>query len=505
MAGGVAVAGGLVAPAAEATAPGITVGLVTPQQVGLDPATVAVRVGWRVAGCPSGCDLYRVRTLRDNDDEQQIDSRSFPTGTVHSFSVTDSVRSDPGLGWDTSYEVRRYTDASRTSYDLLYDAEATPSFASEDAFHFGAGWSRDLQLASTETMTMRSSTPGSSATLPAVAERREIGVVSAKGPRNGVMRISLGGTVLRTIDLTASSWTPRQVVAAVALPAGAFLTVANGTPAGRAASDVDVDGLVTLPVSPGAVAAGPTFRRAPLAAAARGAVGSRAAQATESVGARVLHPQQLPAGGGALLVVTANVFGCPSGCSIIKRVAGAAGPVDTVLLMRTTPASTSLQPLTATDHPSNGAVVAYLLTKGGWEAASTPDLSPTAEPDTVATYSHGWSRYANAGSTGGRTMRSSTPGTGATYRVAGAFEGRDVGVVSALGPHAGVLAVYVDGALVQQVDLHAATWQPRQVVASVDLPLAGRLTVANVTAASRTARDVYLDGLVLLDHPNDFY
>jgi hypothetical protein len=149
--------------------------------------------------------------------------------------------------------------------------------------------------------------------------------------------------------------------------------------------------------------------------------------------------------------------------------------------------------------------VTYLLRKGGTVVAMTDEISPTALPETALTYSHGWTRDANAASTDGHIMRSSTPGTGATYRVPGTFSGREIGIVSARGPHNGVMGVYVNGALVRTIDLHAATWQPRQVVAGLSLPLTGRVTISNATPAAAANKDVHVDGLVMLDLPNDFY
>src|SRR4051794_31743812 len=142
--------------AAEAATPGISVDVATPQQVGLDPSAVGVTVGWGTNGCPNGCDLYRVTVLRSNYDEQRLDSRTFASGAVRRFSVSDRITGTPGLGYSFSYEVRRWTNAAHTLYDVVYSADATPSFASEDAFRYGSGWRRELQLASTETMIMRS-------------------------------------------------------------------------------------------------------------------------------------------------------------------------------------------------------------------------------------------------------------------------------------------------------------------------------------------------------------
>jgi hypothetical protein len=493
-----------VAPATAATgtaagpAPSIAVDVTSPQQVALDPAAMGLTVTWSASACPFGCELWRVAHLRSNDDQQLVDSRTFAAGSRQTFRVNDVLTTQPRLGWDYQYELRIYSDAAKTySNPVAYGLE--PLFASESAFSYGSGWRREVQLTSTETMIMRSSTPGAVGTLAPTGQERKVGIVSALGPQNGVMKIAVGGVVARTVDLHATSWKPRQVVAALDVPAHATLTVTNASPSNRVGKDVHLDGLLSLPVEPTTVATGHAVQRRRAA---------DVATPRESIDARLASPQQVTSSGSLQLTVTAQVLGCPSGCSIVRRDEDADGGdgAQTVLSTRTSPASTTLQPFTATDRVAAGATVDYLLVKDGTEVALSGARGPRVQPDTAATYSYGWTRDASASAVGGSILRSSTPGTGATYQErTGTLEGRNVGLIAARGPHCGVMSVYVDGRFVRQIDLAAPTWQPARLVTAVDLPLTGRVTVVNTTPAARAGKDVHVDGFVLLEHPDDWY
>lgn len=57
----------------------------------------------------------------------------------------------------------------------------------------------------------------------------------------------------------------------------------------------------------------------------------------------------------------------------------------------------------------------------------------------------------------------------------------------------------------QTVDLRSAAWQPRLIVASVDLPLLGRITLVNATPAGRAAADIHVDGLAEVNYEEDWY
>src|SRR4051812_43972756 len=155
-------------PSASAAAiPTIAVDVIAPQQVTLDPYSVAANVTWTASGCPFGCELYRVGHLRMNTTQELVDSRTFGEGPTQTFRVADFIVTQPRLGWDYQYELRTYSNVQRDGYDTPAFLDLAPSFGTEGAFRYGSGWRRELQLASTETMIMRSWTPGASATLPA--------------------------------------------------------------------------------------------------------------------------------------------------------------------------------------------------------------------------------------------------------------------------------------------------------------------------------------------------
>lgn len=500
LAGALAAIGLTASCAPAAPVPSIDVNVAAPQQVALDPNAIGVDVSYSVAACPSGCALVRVRTLRANVEERQVDLRTFGAGGMRTFRVRDTVTSEPALGWTTSYELRVFRTAAHTQYTVATAVLATPSFAGENAFRFDAGWRRELNTDVTETLDLRSWTPGATATLPAGVTQRKVGVVAAKGPNSGVVRLLVSGKAVSTLDLRSTTWQPRQVVAAVDLPANAVLVVQNATPATRTARDVRVDGIVTLPVQ--SLATNTAVRTA------RGdsRPGTPAAEpATESVDARVRLGQQMPAIGGPELDVTARAFGCPTGCTLVRRTYDVNGANDAILATRTTPASSTLQALTATDRQAFGSETTYVLKKGDADVASSAALNPVLVPDNQFSASYGWVKENGASYLDGTGWKSSTADTGVTYRANGAFEGRNIALVSAQGPRGGVLAVYADGKLLQSIDLYSATPQPRQVVASVDLGTSGRLTVANRTPATREGKDVVVDDLVLLERPNDFY
>lgn len=476
------------APASAAAGDRIDVAFRTGQVLaGIDPERVAVRAGFASTDCAAGCELWRVGSLRFNYEEVQVAAATFPArSSPRTVTVDDVLERTRGLSLDWHYELRKGDDVATVWRD------ADPTFVPDTGLTYGPGWRREVDLKATETMVARSTTRGATATRPASSQPAVVGVVAARGPGSGVMAVTVDGVVQRTLDLQAATRQPRRVVASVAVPAGARLQVVNATPDGRTGRDVHVDGLVTLPAgSTSAGAAAPAPRQASEPAAAAAATGPSLT---------VLPAEQpLPTSGGVPVTVTARVPGCPSGCSIVEQ----SDTGDRVLLQRTSPASSTLQTLTVTAPAP--AFASYRLVQGTATVASTGTYEPVVRPDADLTYSAGWVRAADAASTGGTVMRTSTPGAGATYRVSGTFEGRPVGLVAAKGPQGGIAAVYADGVLVRTVDLYAPTRRARQVVAALPLPLTGRITVVDRTPASRAGKDVHVDGLVVLEATDDWY
>lgn len=319
---------------------------------------------------------------------------------------------------------------------------------------------------------------------------RHVGIISAKGPNNGRMKISAGARTV-SVDLHAVRWTPRQLVAEVMVPAGVALVITNDSPATGTRRDVHVDGLATLSLG--------HYRSAD--PAADSPPPARASAAAESITAAIPVGSTLaPVPTTFSIDLTAKVHGCPQGCAIV---AVDDGFDEQTLLTHTSPATPGLETLRI--RVPAPPWVWYELRKNGTEVVSTGILGGELVQDAFLLYSHGWVRDANGTTIGDSIMRSSTRRTGATYRVSGTWEGRDVGVIAAKGPRNGVMAIYVNGVLRQTVDLKSATWQPRLIVAAVELPLRGRITLVNATPAGRVAADVHVDGLAILDHPEDWY
>lgn len=485
---------GLVAatPSTASAAPAdtLSVAFTAPQDLaGVDPRRATVAVTFTAADCSRGCRVVRVGRLRANETEVLIGSKTFPAqATPRSVTFTDVVEGEPGWSLDWHYALSRPGSETYADADLQVEPET--------AARYSGGWRRDLNTTTTETMIMRSANRGATATFGATPNLRRVGVVSARGPQNGVMVVKVGGAVAHTVDLRAATWQPRRVVAAVDVPAGAVLQVVNATPAARPAKDVHVDGLVVLD-------GGNPFALGASARELESQGRTAAAAAPETLTVTPVVPQQLPARGGPVLVdVVAKVYGCPAGCQVVQTSYDGAGGT-TVLLDKRLPTTPTLQTLSVRVPAPQNFIMS--LDKGGQRVIWGTNHYTEVLADSSLEYSSGVSRVADAASTNGTLMRSTAAGTGATYRVTGVFSGRPVALVAAKGPRGGVAAIHVDGKLVRTVDLQATTAQPRQVVAALQLPLAGRVTVVNRTPAGRAASQLDIDGLVRLDDLDDWY
>ncbi len=475
----------------------VSVTLVGSQQLaGIDPFAAKVQVKYQIGGCPTGCSLVKYERFgRQGEESTTLAKLTTPAGagaTTHAF--TDTLKRN----WyqaDSFYTIRDLHTGDETgALDLQ------PDFQPEGALTYSTGWVRDENAGATETMIMRSSATGATARTVTGAAAQNIGIISAKGPNNGLLSVAVNGVVKQTIDLKTPRWQPRRLVAALTVPAHSTLTITNTTPAARLQKDVHVDGLVRLD-PPGT--AGPNLGALRTAGAAPGPV------TTESIGATLVNGQQLtPSPAAAKVSVVANVLGCPLGCTILRDNANDGS--ETTVLSRTSPASSVFQKLTFTDTlAANDLGISYTLSKHGLPIAATTHFSSEYVPDAALLHSHGWTVASDASAIGGTVLRSTTAGgVGATYAVLGTFSGRNVGVVAARGPSGGVMTVSVNGVPVQKVDLYARHVQPRTIVAVVEVPLepiSGRLTVLNSTPAGRANSAVNVDGLMLLQDRDDWY
>lgn len=459
----------------------ITVSILTPQPaLPTDPGGVTVQVVARVESCPDGCSLVRYGTYRFSDFREDLAEHPPAAGPV---TLTHTERYEAGV-FDRfeQYDVR-----STASYDPIgLVTHPLGAVWDQERFAYDATWSVDADLGSTGHLIRRSSTRGATAAftvaddLPAGVEG-QVGLVSARGPNNGVVSIrTSGGGDPVVVDLRASRWTSRQVVAVVPVQPGDVVTVQNVTPAGRAGSDVHVDGVVVN------YADGVGQR-----------VGAPRDTTRPGLAVDFVVGQELPvAVTSARTRITARTLGCPEGCSVTAGNEWGVPPRE--LDRWVSPASAGIQtrvvPWTAPRSDVSGPFT-LSTARGRYE---TPELLLRYVPERQLERSHGWTNRADRGSVDGSFARTSTRGAGMTFRPSTEVDGQTVGVVAARGPRGGVMGVYADGKLTSTVDLYAPTWQPRRVVASTYVPAQARITLLNRTPGARANADVHVDGLVLL-------
>ena len=462
LAAGLPLAGASAAPVPE----GLRVDLVVGEQLPVDPEQPLLAVRWTSYDCTHGCEVRR-----SSADGTTVLARS-------TFPAADSPRTFTTYTRTEGAEVALVRLTADGTAERVAARQVGTGYGSEAAFTYAGAWRKDASVRATETMIRRSVSAGDTARLAATDTARQVGIVGARGPASGVMAVRVGGAIARTVELQAETYTAARVVAVVEVPAGKALQVANATPAGRAGREVHVDGFVELTGTPSGAS--------PASALAAGPTG-------ESIDLRVHAPQQVTEGRGYRVEVVARVYGCPDGCAIRND-------RGRTLLQRTSPASDRLQTLRVVSDEAVGEV---LLLKNERVVAGTQQTYPGLRPDAAFDYSDGWTRTASGDATDDTLMRTTVRGAGATLRVGGLTEGRSVGVIAAQGPDAGVIAIYVDGRALRTVDLRRPTALPRRIVASVDLPLRGRITVINRTPADRAASTVRLDGLAQLVLPDD--
>jgi hypothetical protein len=479
------------ASAAHAATATISIQLQNGQRVALDPTSAKVKVTWTADDCEYGCVLYKRGELRSNEEELVLDTQTFPAGEARSFTVQDHLDTAVALPYRWHYELLRRTSPTGPEGDVLAYAYPDIVFSSEDAFQFSGSWTKDLDLTATETMIQRSTGPTAAAVLPPSGSARQVAILGTRGPRGGTLGISVGGQ-LTEVDMHAPTRRTRRAVAVVDVPADSILQLSNMSPAGEP-SEIAIDGIISSTlVNEASRAATPRLKAA--------APQSLPPRADETVTVTVRKNQRLAKEPQTFKAdVTALVHGCPDGCSLVLDENGK----QTVLLTRTFPDSPTLQALhVVIDVPDYGYIL--VLKNGQFWNESSP-VSADQLPLSGWTFSSGWSLRSDASAVGGTVERSDGKGTGATLRVPGTFEGRSVGIVARKSPRGGVLGVYVNGVRQQTVDLRSATVNPRRVVTTLQLPIRGRVTVADVTPAGRHADQVDLSGLTMIDLPEDWY
>jgi len=131
---------------------------------------------------------------------------------------------------------------------------------------------------------------------------------------------------------------------------------------------------------------------------------------------------------------------------------------------------------------------------GSWVAGPTIRTSLLQETSSAITWTGSWATGAGTAYSGGTVRSAAVAGASATY----AFTGRSVAWVTNLCVTCGVARVYVDGALVATIDLHAAGPTFRRVVFSRTWSSSGSHTIRIVVAGTVGHARVDLDALEIL-------
>jgi hypothetical protein len=130
---------------------------------------------------------------------------------------------------------------------------------------------------------------------------------------------------------------------------------------------------------------------------------------------------------------------------------------------------------------------------GEWATGPRVELVAFTELSSSARYTGSWGTSRLSSNWGSRARYTRSAGASATLT----FRGNSVGWVATTGPSRGKARVYVDGTLVQTVDLYRSTTRYRQVVFSRDLP-EGTHTIRIVALATSGRPRVDIDGFTVL-------
>ncbi len=135
----------------------------------------------------------------------------------------------------------------------------------------------------------------------------------------------------------------------------------------------------------------------------------------------------------------------------------------------------------------------------GWAYGTTFEPLLAQQTDGRARYAGTWhtltDRYASAGS----EASSTAPGSSVTFT----FTGSAVGWVAARGPDRGQAKVYIDGAYVHTIDLHASTYGARRLAYVQRWPANGSHTLRIVVVGTTGHPRVDVDGFVRLVATSD--
>jgi hypothetical protein len=123
-----------------------------------------------------------------------------------------------------------------------------------------------------------------------------------------------------------------------------------------------------------------------------------------------------------------------------------------------------------------------------WIAGPPFTVRRTQQSADSVTYQGAWSTGAHAGASGGSLAFSTVADASATFT----FTGHGLGWVTSRGPGYGSAAIYLNGAYVKTVSLHAASYQARQVMFTRNwsADAARTLTIVNLGTAGHSRIDV---------------
>jgi hypothetical protein len=133
-----------------------------------------------------------------------------------------------------------------------------------------------------------------------------------------------------------------------------------------------------------------------------------------------------------------------------------------------------------------------------WAEGAPFTLAQIQDGATTLTYTGTWTQATHASFSGGSTRHA----TASTARVSHAFTGRGIALVMTTGPNRGRAGIYLDGVLVETLDLYTPTLTFRQVLYSASFDASAAHTievrVLGTRNASSSGTRVDLDAVVVV-------
>jgi beta-N-acetylhexosaminidase len=131
---------------------------------------------------------------------------------------------------------------------------------------------------------------------------------------------------------------------------------------------------------------------------------------------------------------------------------------------------------------------------GAWTYGATTQAFLRESSSSYVVTTGSWGSVAGSGYSGGSTRYASAAGASASYT----FTGTSVGWVAATGPTRGAAKVYLDGAYVRTVDLHASTTSLRRIVFAANWATRASHTIRIVVVGTTGHPRVDVDAFVRL-------